>query len=437
MRELSTNKETASLTFVSLNQSQYLEMSKLTEVVVNFLAIFDHTFIDEEKVLRVEPLQQHTFKLDERFSDFLKVYAKDFPQFNIFRSFFRELPQGHYFMIVNGKINDTAQIMNAFTFLTHYHLDRGIAQPVDVKYFDTRGALEHYNLSTFGHQHRTMGKWVVKHKRICRFCQQTNGEKNRFGYIVSFKNKSHSIAEALGNRKVFTSDECDGCNDRFSMGIEPSLITFLSVFRSMHGLNGKNGMKTLKGENFILDPVQGLSIELNETHEEILQRTELSIDLKLKDKFIPQNIYRCLVKFVLGVIDEKLLSELSTTLLWVNGETDVNKLPSIAMHQGANFFKKEPVLLYYLRKDDSELPKLIGEFHYADIIFVFIVPISSADHKIYSKKKAFMKFWNIFNLTRSQLQWDFREFHSIEPKSIAVNFNFKGMNAGENIFVVE
>ena len=155
---------------------------------------------------------------------------------------------------------------------------------------------------------------------------------------VSFKHKSHSISEALGNPKVVTTDECDACNDRFSTSIEPALINLVSVFRSLYGLSGKNGAKTVIGENFVLDPVKGFSIQSDKTHQEIVQNSAQSMDLRLRDKFVPQDVYRCLVKFVLGVVDKDLLGEFSKTLAWINGEIDAEVLPCIARHQGAIFF---------------------------------------------------------------------------------------------------
>ena len=101
------------------------------------------------------------------------------------------------------------------------------------------------------------------------------------------------------------------------------------------------------------------------------------------------------------------------------------------------FFKEEPILRYYLRKDDSELPRLVGEFHYAHLIYVFIVPFVSDDQKDFCDDGDFHEFWKIFSLTRANLKWDFRDFVSLEQKSIAIKLNLKGMKLGENAFVTE
>jgi hypothetical protein len=434
MKEMINLEQKFAITFVSLKQSQFLEVRELSDALANFLAVFEHSFQEEEKALRVEPMQQHTAEMGERFLDFLEDYGREYPQFNVFRSFFSKLPLGHYFMVVHGKLEDTAMVMSTFTFLTNYHLERGIPQPVDVKYFTTQGALEHYNMGTFGHQRRRIGAGVAKANRVCRFCGQVGGKNSPFGYLVSFKHKSHSISEALGNQLVVTADECDGCNDRFSMGIEPSLVAFLSVFRSMHGLNGKGGRKTVVGENFVLDPVEGLSIQSDQTHDQLIGKRQLSMVLKMREKFIGQDIYRCLVKFVLSVVDKRILSGFSKTLEWVNGQINALELPKVAIYQGANFFKSEPMLLYYLRKDESSLPCLVGEFHYADLVYVFIVPFASDEMKDFCVKDDFQDFWKIFNVTRSELKWKFRDFSGLKEQSMQINFKLKGMKLGENAF---
>lgn len=44
--------------------------------------------------------------------------------------------------------------------------------------------------------------------KICRFC-------NIDYKHTKFRKKAHSISESIGNKKVFTLDECDYCNEFF------------------------------------------------------------------------------------------------------------------------------------------------------------------------------------------------------------------------------
>ena len=102
-------------------------------------------------------------------------------------------------------------------------------------------------MRNFGHQTRSVGAHVVKEKRICRFCNTVNGGTNPFGSVVTFRKRSHAYSEALGNKHMISKDECDACNQRFSVGCELSLINLLSPFRSIHGLKGKHEKKSLWG----------------------------------------------------------------------------------------------------------------------------------------------------------------------------------------------
>ena len=43
----------------------------------------------------------------------------------------------------------------------------------------------------------------------CRFCDNDDRQK--------FRKKAHTFPEALGNKWVFSNDECDACNSRFSV----------------------------------------------------------------------------------------------------------------------------------------------------------------------------------------------------------------------------
>lgn len=57
---------------------------------------------------------------------------------------------------------------------------------------------------------------------------------------ISFKNKAHTIPEAIGNKKLFSDDECDQCNAFFGHHIESELAEFLSIFRTLGFVQGKH-----------------------------------------------------------------------------------------------------------------------------------------------------------------------------------------------------
>jgi hypothetical protein len=66
----------------------------------------------------------------------------------------------------------------------------------------------------------------------CRFCGGTNPRL--------FKQAAHLIPEALGNRWVFSLDECDECNKRFSQ-YEGELVNAIGSLLTLGGTQGKGG----------------------------------------------------------------------------------------------------------------------------------------------------------------------------------------------------
>src|SRR5450631_3173336 len=71
--------------------------------------------------------------------------------------------------------------------------------------------------------------------RHCRFC---GGHPP----MVSFRNDAHAIPEALGNGTLFTSYECDSCNQAFGQGIENDLGNWSKPMRTLSLIPGKSGV---------------------------------------------------------------------------------------------------------------------------------------------------------------------------------------------------
>ncbi|RYE40171.1 MAG: hypothetical protein EOP48_24970 [Sphingobacteriales bacterium] len=233
---------------------------------------------------------------------------------------------------------------------------------------------------------------------------------------------------------MISLDECDACNERFSVGCELSLINLVSLFRSLHGLRGKGGQKTLTGKNFTLHPQKGFHIEYDGTIDPDENIDKLEMKLEFSESLIPQDVYRCLVKFIISVVDHSELDFLNQTIQWVNRDFDAAQLPRIAVLQAANFLKESPFLIYYRLKNNGSMPYLIGEFHYADMVYVFIVPFCLKDNVDFTNEVSYNEYWRKFNI-RSVQEWSMKDFSSFEPIPMQVNLNIEGMKFGENAFV--
>ncbi|WP_439695844.1 hypothetical protein ACFGVS_23715 [Mucilaginibacter sp. AW1-7] len=422
------------LTFLTLQESIFLTISPNVYFLDGFTTLFATTNDNLEEQRILEPVQQCTEQFLLELQQFIVLNQKELPVLHQVEHFFRKLLPNSFFLIVFGQVTDTALYFQYYHHLRRLHIREGL--PVN----HAPGELDFgpipliYNMHLFGHQRRKIGTGSID-KRICRFCAETLGNTNRYGSKVTFRNKAHAYSEALGNKSVVLTEECDACNDRFSITIEPAVITFFSVFRAIYGLKGKDSYKKLRGENFELSADNELikiiyDGEFNDSGKNGLPFNE-PVELRLKEGFVPQDVYRCLCKFVLSVVPQMQLRHFSRTLDWINGDFNAEKLPLIALLQDNSFFKERSGLFYYQRKiKDKRFPYLVGEFHYAHIVMVFVIPFSGKDEIDFSDQTAHQGFWKIFNQFRKDKEWMFFEFDEIIVKDMVINFSIK--NRREN-----
>lgn len=69
---------------------------------------------------------------------------------------------------------------------------------------------------------------ILGTKGWCRFCETAS----------SFQKRAHTFPEALGNKWVFSADECDSCNEKFSL-YEDALISCVGALLTLGGTKGK------------------------------------------------------------------------------------------------------------------------------------------------------------------------------------------------------
>src|SRR5690606_19881064 len=285
--------------------------------------------------------------------------------------FFSGLVEGEYFFILNHVDRITTDFTQLWRKLGKLNVE-AINSTFDESLYDWGTTVLNYNIAFIGAERKSFGRFAESEIKTCRYCKGEEGEKNSFGEAVSFRERAHLISEALGNKKLVSLDECDYCNEYFSRTIEPSVVNYFSIFRSLHGISGKRGKKKLRGENFELDA--------NEFHVKLpgdlrdYKGGHFSTPLDLIDTFVQTDVYKCLVKFLLALVPKKDLSVYKNTIQWLF-ENKPRSLPSVACLQCGNFYADYPRLIKYKRFNfDTSFPDLIGEFRYADIVMIFIVP---------------------------------------------------------------
>lgn len=230
-------------------------------------------------------------------------------------------------------------------------------------------------------------------KRKCRFCGATNPLQNtKEGIITShFQNISHAISRSLGNQKIICNEECDDCNNDFSNGIENDINQFFSISQALHSKKSYNGKpKSASGENFLIAENQ-VQVQLpsnftNFSATMTVHPSESGFTCALKDNvgYVPANVYRCLVKFVISCIDVKYLPVFPVTKKWIRRKKKFLSLPKVYLNENTPY-TDTPILMLFLRKDNNtDLPYCVAMLSVYDRVLVYAVPFCSP-HEIDNK----------------------------------------------------
>lgn len=148
--------------------------------------------------------------------------------------------------------------------------------------------------------------------QICKYCDETNKDK--------FKSKAHIIPEFMGNKDLRCYDECDKCNNIFSI-YELSLKNF-GAFKNSHlPISGKKKFPTYTDadNNFKIQftDEKTLLTTLNKKDDSfIIDKNKVKITSKTIP-FIPLHVYKCLVKIGLSLMSKEDFKSFATILPWL------------------------------------------------------------------------------------------------------------------------
>lgn len=386
----------------------------ISKLIGDWISLFEHNINTQTRKIELNGLQKKSIAFMVGFNKYLSSYDTFIPQLNQVKKFLNTLNENEHFLFLPSEEISRA---NFYFGLNNLNAIQNNTSYEDTKQeFDrTFGKiLKTYQITSASGNRKYFFGEQDKEKRKCRFCglNKANG--------VTFKNTSHTISEALGNKNIFTNDECDNCNELFNKTIEGDIITYLAFHRVLFNIKGKSGSVKLKGKNFNLSNDGEVKITIKGEAKED-RKNDYSLQLETHSKITSQNIYKSLCKFAIGILPNNKLIAFSKTIDFLNSKLIIEKLPKIAVATNLYGLIKHPELLIYIRKRQNlNLPLGYVLFKFANLAYIFILP-SNSDKKDFSNDNEFDKFWKSIPVEISSNNWQFIDFSDRKPKKLFYN----------------
>ena len=342
------------------------------------------------------------------------------------KKFFDDIPIGQKFLIISGHIDDELECFNYLDILSQLN-GRSMENPVMKRLISYLA--EHYSGRIYrGNDSRHIGIYE-KDKRICRFCDRRMPD-------VTFKHKSHAISEALGNKGLICLEECDDCNKRFNESLEQDIIKMMTPNLLMHGVAGKKGIPQLKGDGFSVRIDTGSRATLGrDTLVYTLRDMPNSRDIKKvlaginKDyktylRYVPENVYKCLCKFVLSLIDSSELKHFKDTIAWINEPLAKHRLPPIwhysVKHEGKTWERTTSMIVMSRKHSEKNLPYCWAIIIIAGEPYLFIIPFCSQDKFKFVNKRKQEFFIDGISKMMNGMQFHPMTMNRIKPVQIVI-----------------
>ncbi|WP_298541900.1 HNH endonuclease [uncultured Aquimarina sp.] len=405
--------------------------NEVEEFVYDIISIF--ATVDENDRPLIISLQNNSLENKVEISNFVSKYCEKLPQLNALKAFFNKLKDDDSFFFLPNIKMELAESTKLRDYL------RALKEGLDFEELNSQTTelfgdlMDNYTLGGVGDKRVEIGEKNKLH-RTCRFCDRKSD-------LTTFDSKAHAISEALGNKTIVLYEECDECNKRFSETIESDIVQYLSLFRTIYDVKGKNrgkgkgGSKKFKGKNFDLKNNGNVELSFQSEDDRPIKNDEdYNIKLEAEQPIISQNIYKALCKYYLSIIDKKHLKHFKKTIDWINGKIEIDRLPKIAEMTSYHSFAMQPKLTYFLRKtEDKEIPFAIGEFYFTCKIFAFIIPLCSQDDKNFLEEIEYKNFWKTFRHFDKTKGWVFNDFSNNNKRDFTINLNFelKGKKASK------
>lgn len=394
-------------------------------LIIEMVTPDDHKFIaalftknDAGEVLAVQIA-------DKSFKSKLSIFDALHRKYRKVQAVLSQIPDRSKFLLVDRSVKDSMEF--AYFHLLVNHLNGGNLPQEQLHTIANISNM--YSIFTFDgcSKHQVHKGESDKNKRVCRFCGKSIPE-------VSFSNKSHAVSEFLGNKSLVCNDECDDCNERFSRTIEPDIANMLAPLLTINAISGKHGVRKTLGKNFKLsldkstattDNIGTLKFILEDDFPSDVEAF-LQYDLKLDTSnltYRPQNIYKCLCKYIVSLLEPHNLSHFTKTIHWINSNTAYCKLPMVAVCNTDHLFTTPQILIAIRKTENKDIPYCIGVVLTMNNAFAFILPFATEDKWSFTTEVQNLRFLNLIKDLLKGYSWSLANFSSSRKTFLPISFS--------------
>lgn len=175
---------------------------------------------------------------------------------------------------------------------------------------------------------------VLGKKGICRFCGTRDAAR--------FQNTAHTFPEALGNKWVFSRDECDDCNGKIFSLYDEELTKAVGPFLTLGGVRGKGNKVRATGRTGGRSHIEQRRGTDGRRQISVTVLGDDAMDVAAVDPqtgrlrlttpiaavpFKPRFAYKALCKMAVALLPENELANYNKLIAWLLNPSDAEDFP--------------------------------------------------------------------------------------------------------------
>lgn len=235
----------------------------------------------------------------------------------------------------------------------------------------------------------------------CRYCfTSATADFGRRG-------NAHAFPAALGNKALFSLNECKNCNNKFSV-YEDALVKAVGPFLTLGGVAGRNGVRQTGRSNSMSkirhssnQSGRRLTISGAEAPDELFRKLNSSENMSLRfpitgDAFVPRYAYKALLKLAVALLPNAEVPKFRKAIESLSSIDELPYQPPLQLGFSHAYVGNAPPALagHLLRRvdDDASVPYVIFLFMAGSVCFQIWVKSDEDDANVPNLGKLGLRF---------------------------------------------